>query len=193
MLSLTPRDSFGFFGMNRPTATDPKGNFEIRGIASGSYTLVASLYDGNKSYSVRQPIEAGSSNIENLNVTIKPGIELTGQVQIDGPATAKLSDVRVTLRPRDQSGMMFGPMPNGQVKEDGTFTLSNASADQFSFFLLGLPDGFYVKSIRAGDDEVLITGLDLSKGPAGPIDRVWFPYWTNSQGSVTTGCGYIAC
>jgi len=22
---------------------------------------------------------------------------------------------------------------------------------------------------------------------------VWFPYWTNSQGSVTTGCGHIAC
>jgi hypothetical protein len=26
----------------------------------------------------------------------------------------------------------------------------------------------------------------------GQFDRVWFPCWTNSQGSVTTGCGHIA-
>ena len=29
--------------------------------------------------------------------------------------------------------------------------------------------------------------------PWGRIGRVWFPYWTNSQGSVTTSCGHIAC
>src|SRR5207248_407059 len=167
MVSITPRESIGFSGPNRPTPIDPKGNFEIRGIAPGSYTLVASLYDGNKSYTTRQPIDAGGANIENLNLTIKPGMELTGQVRIDGQAAATLSNIRVNLRPRDQGNMMFGPTPNSQVKEDGTFTLSNASADQFSFYITGLPDGFYVKSIRAGDDEALIAGLDLSKGPAG--------------------------
>jgi len=56
--------------------------------------------------------------------------------------------------------MMFGPMLNGRIKEDGTFTISNVAADRYNFAMFGLPDGFYLKSIRSGDDEVLASGLD---------------------------------
>src|SRR6185295_2324561 len=69
-LTLMPRDQIGYYNMNRPTMTDPNGAFEIRGVAPGSYTLMASIYDSDRSYSTRQAIDAGSSNIENVSLTI---------------------------------------------------------------------------------------------------------------------------
>ena len=78
--------------------------------------------------------------------------------------------------------MMFGPMLNGRIKEDGTFTISNVAADRYNFAMFGLPDGFYLKSIRSGDDEVLASGLDLSKGPGGPIEIVLSPNAGQAEG-----------
>jgi hypothetical protein len=181
MLMLMPRDGVGFYNMNR-RITDPKGGFEFRGVAPGSYTLTAIVSDGDKSFSTRQPIEVGSNHVENLSVTVQPGVELTGHIRVDGQPTASLSNVRVNLRTRDSGGAMFAPQPNGRLKEDGTFTMSNVGADRYDFGVFGLPDGYYVKSIRSGDDEVLISGLDLSKGPAGPIEIVLSPNAGQAEG-----------
>ena len=184
MLSLMPRDRVGFFGMNRPVSSDSTGAFEIRGIVPGSYTLTASINDSERSFSVRQPLEVGSGNIDNLTVTIQPGMELAGHIRVEGEAAATLSDLQVSLRTRDQNGIMFGPIPSGRVKEDGSFTLSNVSADHFNVSIFGLPEGFYVKSIRAGDDDALANGLDLSRGTVGPIDVVLGPNAGLVEGAV---------
>jgi hypothetical protein len=183
-LSLTPRDRSGFFGMNRPASSDTSGAFEIRGVMPGSYSLVAFLNDGDRSITVRQPVDVGSSHIDNLTVMIQPGMELSGQIRVQGETAVNLSDLRLSLRTRDPSGMMFGPTPNGRVKEDGSFTLSNVSADHFNVSIYGIPDGFYVKSIRSGDDDVLVTGLDLSRGAAGRIDIVLSPNAGQVEGAV---------
>jgi len=61
------------------------------------------------------------------------------------------------------------------VKEDGTFTLSNVGAEHFNIMMTGLPEGFYVKAIRSGDNDVLTAGLDMSRGPAGPIEITLSP------------------
>jgi hypothetical protein len=90
----------------------------------------------------------------------------------------------LNLRTRDPNGMMLGPTPNGRVKEDGSFTLSNVSADHFNVSIYGIPDGFYVKSIRAGDDDVLANGLDLNRGAAGRIDIVLSPNAGVVEGAV---------
>jgi hypothetical protein len=37
----------------------------------------------------------------------------------------------------------------------------------------GFPDGFYLKSVRAGETEVLETGLDLTHGLPGPVTLVF--------------------
>ena len=170
--------------MNRPFSSDTSGAFEIRGVVPGSYSLVASFNDGDRSVTMRQPVDVGSSNIDNLMVTIQPGMELSGQIRVQGETAVNLSDLRLSLRPRDPNGMMFGPMPNGRVKEDGSFTLSNVSADNFTVSIYGIPEGFYIKSIRAGDDDVLVTGLDLNRGAAGRIDVVLSPNAGVAEGAV---------
>ena len=184
VISLTPRERIGFYTMNRPAPADANGVFEIRGIVPGSYTLVASINGGDRSISMRQPVDVGSGSIDNLVVAIQPAMELSGQIRVQGETAVNLSDVRLNLRTRDPSGVMFGPTPNGRVKEDGSFTVSNVSPDHFNVGIYGIPEGFYVKSIRSGDDDVLVHGLDLNRGAAGRIDIVLSPNAGIVEGAV---------
>jgi hypothetical protein len=77
-----------------PNATIPSatlaadGRFDIGGVVPGSYYIVA----GNPPAIV--PIEVGGSDIENVAVISKPGIELNGRIVIEGkPAVETDPDV----------------------------------------------------------------------------------------------------
>src|SRR5260370_25644754 len=105
MVYLLPRTS-SIGGPLRPTQVDAKGDFDIRGVAPGSYSLTAVINDGSKSYQARAPIDVGSANIEKNNLTIGPGIEVTGHVRIEGTETADLSNFRLMVQPRDTRRIM---------------------------------------------------------------------------------------
>jgi hypothetical protein len=107
--------------------------------------------------------------MEGIALTLNPGVELTGQIKAEGPDGIGLTDIFISLRSRETSGTYMGPLPNGQSKDDGSFTLNQVSQEQYNIFVGGLPDGYYVKSIRAGDQEVRDSGLDMTSGPAGPL------------------------
>jgi hypothetical protein len=175
MLMLIPRDRGSFMGPNRANASDPAGNFDLRGVAPGAYYLVATVYDGERTASGKISVDVGSSNLENVIVAIGSGVELVGRVRVEGDAPISLANVRIMLRPYDPTVMMFGGVPDGRINEDGTFTLSRVNPDHYNFTLMGLPDGFYLKAARSGDQDVLLPGLDLARGPAGPIDLVLSP------------------
>jgi hypothetical protein len=57
----------------------------------------------------------------------------------------------------------------GSVKDDGSFALENAGPDRYRILAFNLPEGTWLKSIRAGDQEVLDSGIDLSAGVSGPV------------------------
>ena len=162
--------------MNRPSVIDANGNFDIRGVAAGSYTLVAAVQGGRgRSLTARLPIEAGNNDIENLSITINPAVDVSGRVRPEGQTAADISKVQVNLRIRDSNGPMFGSNATARLQDDGSFTVSNVSPDNYSVTLSGLPDGFYVKAVLAGGRDALLSGLDLSPGGAGPIEIVLAP------------------
>ena len=174
MVRLVPRGEIFLGVMNRPNQVDRAGKFEIRGVTPGSYWLSASFNQGNRAYSARQAVDVGSSNIENLTLSVGPGGHLTGVVHVDGETSASLTSIRVTLQPRE-FGILLGPTPNGTLKEDGSFDLDNVSPDRYNLFFPGLPEGFYVKSIRFGDNDALASGLDLTSGGSAPVEVVLSP------------------
>jgi len=185
MVFLVPRALSGASSMMRPSSIDANGNFDIRGITAGSYTLVALIQDRGKSLMTRMAVEVGNSNVENLSITINPALSLSGAVRLDGEAVASVSTAQVSLRPRDPIGTIPGSSnPTSKVNADGSFTLSNISADHYNVILSGLPDGFYVKSVSLGGQDALLAGLNLSSGAAGPIDIVLAPNAGQAVGVV---------
>ena len=184
MVFLIPR-ALGGLASNRPSSIDANGNFDVRGVTAGSYTLVASIQGRGTSLVTRMPVEVGNSNVENLSITINPALSLSGTVRLDGEAVGNVSTVQVSLRPRDPIGMIPGSSnPTSKVNTDGSFTLANVNADHYNVTLSGLPDGFYVKSVSLGGQDALLAGLNLSSGGAGPIDIVLAPNAGQAAGVV---------
>ena len=176
-LMLLPRSNdtmSAIMAMNRMRMPDARGNFELTGVNAGSYYLTARMNLADKMYSARVPLEVGIQNIDNVNITIGPGMVLTGRVRADRETTQSLSGVRVRLMPRDSGPMVYAnSMP--AVKEDGSFRMEDVAPDLYNLMVIALPDGFYVKAIRFGDADVQYTGIDLTAGAGGAVDIIVSP------------------
>jgi protocatechuate 3,4-dioxygenase beta subunit len=172
---LLPRNQ-PFFGGLRPNFADANGNFDLPNVTPGQYVLSASMNDGGRNYSASIPVDVGNSNLENVNLTISSGVEIAGRIRIEGDTQQSLSNVSVTLRPRDNSGIVFNGAPAARVKDDLSFQVQNAAAGIFDMTLFGLPDGFYVKFIKSGETDVLTAGLDVTRGAPQPVEVLVSPH-----------------
>jgi hypothetical protein len=168
---LMPRGPGGLAAAPRTqnAVVDAQGNFEIRGVAPGSYTLTAFQADGQRRLFARQPVEAGAANVEGVTLVLGPGLEIAGRFRFEEPG-GKWERMRVTLESR--SGSVVGGA-NAVVRSDGTFSLQNVAADAYTLSVAGLAVDCYVKSARLGGADVLVGGLDVSRGDLpGPLEVV---------------------
>jgi protocatechuate 3,4-dioxygenase beta subunit len=166
MLMLALRDpATRFMVMNQTRQlVNPQGAFEIRGVAPGSYWVTAAA---NAEISARVAVDVGSSDVENLSLTIGPGMEVTGHLRVEGDKSANLTAVRVALM---NSGSGVQP---ASLDEQGAFTLRNVNQDRYMLNVAGLPEGFYVKSVSLGpeaQDFRSAAGIDLTKGATAPLE-----------------------
>lgn len=188
-LMLAPRDSgFSVFRPMLGRSVDPKGNFEIRGVAPGSYYLTATYFEDNQRYSARMPVDVGNSNIEGLEINFRPPAEMSGRVVVEDNGDLKGAGLGVNLLPRMNQPMMGGA--GGQVKDDLTFKLNNLGPDPYDVMVYGLPEGFYLKSVRLGSEDVTETGADFTRGvPAAEMVIVINPHGGQVEGTVQNSQG----
>ena len=186
-VSLTNRDTMFGMGGNSTVATGPDSRFEFGGLAPGNYTVSAALFDGQTGFGGRLDLTIGDSNIENVVVPIVPGTTVSGEVKVEGaaPGAINLTELRVSLRPREQTAMMMYAPANDRVQPDGAFVLKNVTAEQFTVFVYPLPDGFYVKSVTMGEQDGTDAGLNFASGAGGLIRLVIAPGAAQLEGTVT--------
>ena len=58
------------------------------------------------------------------------------------------------------------------MKADGSFTLSNVTPSRYQVHIFGIPEDYYIKSVRLGDKDVLESGLDFTAGATGTLEIV---------------------
>ncbi len=172
-IMLGPRNSPLFAGP-RPNIADAQGKFDLRNVAPGQYVLTASANDGTRNYSASMPVDVGSSNLENVNIAFNSGVDIAGRIRIEGDTQQNLLNVNVTLQPRETGGLNFGGA-GARVKDDLSFQLQNVATEIFAMTLFGLPDGFYVKSIKSGETDILTAGLDVTRGAPQPLEVLVSP------------------
>ena len=146
--------------------------------------MVAAAHSPGKSYAARTTIQVGSSNIEGLSLTIGGGVPVTGKVRVEGETTESLAKVQVMLQPAEAGTVMFGPLPNQPVKQDGSFQLDDVGPDRYNLTVNGLPEGFYVTRVRSANLDVLAEGLDVSGGSPAPLEVVLSPKAAQVSGTV---------
>jgi len=159
-------------GFTRGAPVNPEGNFEFRGVTPGSYFVIAQVNLPGKNFAARTIIQVGSSNIEGISLMVRGGVPVNGRIRAEGETTASLAGLRVMLQPAEAGGIVFGPFPNQQVKEDGSFQLDDVGADRYTLTVSNLPDGFYLKSVRSANLDVLADGLEIASGTPAPLEVV---------------------
>lgn len=177
---LLPRGSS--FGSGKNAVIDQEGNFEIRGVGPGSYVLTAFRADRQRRLFARLPIEVGGSSIDGVQLTLLPGLEVTGRVRFEEGA-GKMEGLRILLQSR--SGSIGGSGGTAPVKPDGSFVLQNMAADDYRFSIFGLAEDCYLKAVRLGGMNVLDRSLDLTQGDVpGPIEVVLSAAGGRVEGTV---------
>ncbi len=176
---LTPGNSNrGAFSILASQA-DASGKFEIRSVVPGAYSLQASVTEDDKFYMTRQPIEVRDQDVDNLNLSIAPGVGLPGRVRVEGDDTADLASVSFNLISPDANAGGYAPLK----KEDQSFRFDNLNAGHYD--LRGnLPAGYYVKAARIGDMDVLASGLDIGSEATAPLEVVLSPHAGQIAGVV---------
>ena len=171
-------------GFTRGAAVAPDGAFEFRSVTAGSYFLIAVMNTVGKTFSARVPVDVGASNLEGLSLTIRGGVPVTGRVRVEGETAVSFAQVHLNLVPAETGAIQFGPLPAQQLKEDGTFQMDDVVADRYTVLVNGLPEGFYVKSVRSANVDVTAQGLDVSSGSPAPLDVVLSPNAAQVTGTV---------
>ena len=189
-MTLTPRGDWGAatFGMGpRPPAlVDARGAFEIRGVTPGPYTLTAmSIRDGNPT-SATVPVEAGTADIDGLELALKPGVEVKGKVRFDGDSSSSpsLAGLTVNLMPA-QASMGFAGLIGAPVDAEGSFNLRNVMEGDYRVKLNPMAEDAYIKTVTYGGDA---TKYPLTVGEApGKLEVVLAVAGGQVEGMVTDG------
>ena len=186
VVNALPRDktAMEFFASHMTQARNPNGTFELRGLTPGSYVLIAQSWVEGKMYTARQPVDAGNTNVNDVELTLAGGVEVRGTVHVDGPANTPLGRLQVTLGPRE---MMRMGKQGAIVASDGSFKISDVPANLYSVAVFGMPETFYLSSIHQGDADVLDGGLDLTRGGGAQLEIVLSPNGGQVEGSVVDG------
>jgi hypothetical protein len=182
---LFTRSAMGAGGnTSRGTAVTPEGTFDFRGVTPGSYFLIAQVNAQGKSFAARMAIQVGGANVEGITLPIRGGVPVSGRVRVEGETTQSIGSVQVLLRPAETGGLVFGPLPTQQVKADGSFQMDDVGADRYTISFTGVPEGFYVKSVRSANADVQADGLEVAGLSPAPLDVVLSPNAGQVTGTV---------
>jgi hypothetical protein len=154
-------------GASHITETDSKGEFKMKGVAPGSYTLHAQQHSSEDAiYHANQKIEVGSDNIDSITLAMGRGVNVSGRIEVSGKGTIQLERIYINLISSEaQTTDAWGP-----VKKDGTFHLLDVSEGTYAVSVRGLDQTWHVKSVRLGTDDVLAKGWRSKKDrPAAPF------------------------
>jgi protocatechuate 3,4-dioxygenase beta subunit len=153
------------------------GEFEVRGLTPGSYMVMAAIASGGIGRtSPTTTVDVGATNVEGLVLKIGNYASAPGRIRVEGGAMLDMKSLRVKDRRGGLATADSGYYdPGTRVSEDGAFELENLIPDRYGIVVSGLPDGFYTKSIRAGETEITYSGFELGDGPPPRIDVLVSP------------------
>jgi protocatechuate 3,4-dioxygenase beta subunit len=149
----------------------PDGQFELRGIAPGSYVVRASADSDSQPLTARQDISVVAADVEGVKLTPLSSFRLSGHLRAEGRAPGEHTQYSVNLRAAEatedpgffMSQDFFGE--NAPVDRLGNFEWKNVIPGNYLVQVYGGDgQGFFLKSVALGGRDIA-TGFTAS-GPA---------------------------
>jgi protocatechuate 3,4-dioxygenase beta subunit len=137
-----------------------KQQFEIGGMPRGRHliTVNAQSPHGHTLYA-RRAVDLNDTTGD-VEIPIQPPFQFSGRLAVEGAAVPR--GLRVSLIPQENSPNI-NMQRHGDVGEGGAFAFPDVTPDMYYVSVSGIPDGFYVRSVRMGEADALENGVDLTK------------------------------
>jgi protocatechuate 3,4-dioxygenase beta subunit len=151
------------------------GSFEIRDVAPGAYTVVATV-SGATPLMARQALEVGAENVESLHLVPQAGGWVHGRLRLESRSTARFdpSQFFLSLHSAEGDDDVLDALSLGEgfgtvahVNSDGSFEWKNVPPGRYFIELAGDPGAsadWFVKSMGAGGREATDTGFSVGGG-----------------------------
>jgi hypothetical protein len=149
-------------GSGRDVRISRDGNFEVRGLAPGLYTLRASFNSEGHSYTTQQTVAVGPSGVENVLLVGLPDSEIAGSVRVDNPPAqlVPLRRVAVDFQSKDTPARSSASAAPPTLQ----FQARLHPGDHYTVAARGLPQDYYLKAVR-------ISGHDVERNDVVVSDR----------------------
>lgn len=134
-------------------------------VAPGSYTLAAHSMKGGREtlpLSGYQTLEVGQHDVENVTVTLVPGVTIKGKVTVEGSGKPRTEPMRVALSP------VLPPIPGAfaNPQNDGSFAVANVAPGRYRVNVMGAGDSAFVKPVKLGGLEIGNREFEIAGGAA---------------------------
>jgi hypothetical protein len=170
------------------------GTFEIRDVAPGAYTIVATADNSPVPMMARQVLQLTSGNVEGLRLAPQAGGSVRGRLRMEtsGNARPDTGQIFLALRSFDADDEALGTFVGGalptvtHVSADGSFEWKNIPAGHYSVQISeasAMPDWF-VKSVAASGRDAVDSGFSLSGGTM-TLDLLVSSNGAAAEGAVT--------
>jgi hypothetical protein len=162
--------------------------FQVGDVPRGKITLVASgVNPEGRAVSTLHTIEV-SGPVDDLELAINPPFPIPGRLRVENGAFP--TGLKVSLVRQDGISNVLMTRSAG-VAEDGAFTLPDVTADAYFISVLGLPDGYYVKSVRLGREDVFEGGATFAAKTEQPLEIVLSARAATIRGTVVDAAAGI--
>ena len=135
------------------TTHNANGDFEIRGVQAGHYNL-----SGMRAGEVTAlPLDV-AGNMEGVRVVIGKGGQVRATIAMEDGKPIEPERWQIFLTVNGRRGYFLEP------ENERVAAQNNAAPDHYEVRMERLAPGTYVKSIRAGDSDILNDGLTVAQG-----------------------------
>jgi hypothetical protein len=177
-----------WFGVDAETKSAEDGSFEFAAVPEGEWRVRALAHRAGITFRGHALVTLSRRDLDDLRLEITPPFPVEGFVDRDEPRDAKgLRKVTmVTLRPVDG-----GPSPGLKPHEqDGRVVIPQVYRGRYRIRPLGFAPGFYLESIRVGDQDALLEPVDFHPGM--PPFRIAYSPNPGRVTGVVEGGGYVS-
>ena len=140
--------------------TGGNGRFEVRGLAPGTYTLRAAFARDGIAYTAQSRVEVGSGGLENVTLEAVPDTAINGHVHVELDEQTLRSPQRVQIEfqsntsPAHASAAAGRPPGSAAASHDLAFSTRLRPGDEYTITARGLPQNFYLKSVRVNGERL---------------------------------------
>jgi hypothetical protein len=167
-LSMATRGASAFVLESAPQVQvrDPEGRFTFTGLSPGQYTMSGAYNNNGQLLRARMALDV-SGDIDNVVVTMQPGVLLRGRIRVEGEGAIDLTRLGVVVESVEE----LWNEGSSTVTADGTFSIVQPlPPGRYSPNVNRLPPGAFLQAVLIGERE---GSLDLSGAAGQTVDTVW--------------------